>query len=119
VDAACVLNRTTSGLLNDGAAVLLGFIAPQLEPDPEALARLRGEIERTLRSELGPPATLRRIELLPLTARFLDGELDERWCASQWVQGLLAKKARHSVFRDLSRIRRVLLGYVDPGGSSK
>lgn len=114
VSGSGVLVRNTSGVLNDARAVLVAFVDPHYPIDADnELNGLRAHLERLLTLELGERALPRRLDIVPLDPRKLDGVLDPSWLPSQFSAGLLSRKASHPVFRDLSRIRRVVAGLTD------
>lgn len=94
--------------LNDARTVLLLFV------EPGSAAPSLAEADAHLRRELGPELAPDRIELLPLRPRLRDGQVDRAWCRSQYLTGVLGRKARSPVFQRLARLGYALARPPEP-----
>ena len=72
------------------------------------------ELKKRIVREMGAPFAPERVEIFPLRPRFKDGEIDHVWCRSQYLSGMLTKKACRETFILLSRI-----GYILAGGAPR
>ena len=69
-----------------------------------ALNRLAGQVSQLIARELGERHLPERVEIFALHPRFEHGLLRADWCASQYLSGMLGRKARTPLFLTLSRL---------------
>jgi hypothetical protein len=101
VREACVV-LTPGRFTNDGHSVLLAFVA---DPDPDGGASVpASEVLQRIARDLGAAHVPERVDAFALHPRFIDGELDRDWCASQYLSGTLTRKARIPLFSTLARL---------------
>jgi hypothetical protein len=102
--------------MNDARVVLIVFVDDARGPDGRiALPVGVPELEKRILREMGERFVPERVEIFPLRPRFdEDGELDHAWCRSQYLSGMLTKRARLETFILLSRI-----GYILAGGAPR
>lgn len=88
---------------NDAHVLMLVFVS-----DHDAISgTLAGEVRQLIARELGERHVPERVEIFALHPRHRahDGdELDAAWCASQYLSGMLGRKARTPMFLTLSRL---------------
>lgn len=89
--------------LNDARVVLVAFTEGRPGVRPIALR----ELEMLVLREVGERFRPDRIEVYPLRPRLNEAGIDRAWCRSQYLEGVLARKARSELFVALSR-----LGYL-------
>lgn len=89
---------------NEAHSLLLVFV-----PEPDAavsgsVTNVAGEVRQLIARELGDRHVPERVEIFALRPRY-DGErLRRDWCASQYLSGMLGRKARVPLFLTLSRL---------------
>lgn len=88
--------------LNEAKVVLLIFVEAR-RPGERAPVEI-AEVERQVQREMGSVFLPDRIEIVPLRPRVIEGRVDRAWCRSQYLTGMLHRKARSEVFVLLGRI---------------
>lgn len=101
VREACVV-ITPGRFTNDGHSVLLAFVA---DPEPSGSTTVpSAEVTRMVAQDLGALNAPERVDSFMLHPRFKDGQLDGKWCTSQYLSGALTRKARIPLFATLARL---------------
>jgi hypothetical protein len=117
VQGACIVPVPTSGTLGQYLFLLLVFTGyePLEAAEREAPVR-RQQLRRQLELRLGPEHLPERVEFFPLYPRRAKGVVDEAWCRSQYLTGMLHRKVREPMFQALTAVRARVLGQGAAGG---
>ncbi|MFO0660571.1 MAG: AMP-binding protein [Polyangiaceae bacterium] len=87
--------------VNDARGGVWLFVEPPVGDEPGVdLGQIKTEITR----ELGVRFLPERIETVPLRPRIVKGEVDRAWCRSQYLTGVMRRKARSEAFRLIGRL---------------
>lgn len=101
-----LLGVPASGIEDDPRQVLLVFTAAVTDEKKMDPSRITDLLQQALRRELGPAFVLDQVVLLPLHPRLDDaGDVDNQWCAEQYLTGRLQRKAQNPLFRQLARVQ--------------
>ncbi|HEY6880494.1 MAG TPA: hypothetical protein VI299_20865, partial [Polyangiales bacterium] len=85
---------------NEAHVNLLVFVR---EPDVDRGSLVR-ELRELIARELGDRHVPERIEIFSLHPRYDGDKVSASWCSSQYMSGMLSRKARMPVFGTLSRL---------------
>ena len=95
---------------NEAHVLLLAFV-----PDPELLeGPLASEVLQLIARELGERHVPERVELFALHPRCDEQGARSDWCSSQYLSGLLGRKARMPLFLTLSRLSWIFASHPNP-----
>jgi hypothetical protein len=106
VSGASLQPIPTGGTLGHHRFVLLVFTGaePLALTEREAPSR-RQQLLRRLELLLGPELLPERVEFFPLHPRRAKGAVDDAWCRTQYLTGLLHLKVREPMFQALAALR--------------
>lgn len=95
-----LLTVPTGGLSGDVRSVLLVFTGAP----PRDTALTLEELRRHLELQLGPESIPDLLEVFPLYPRLKEGRVDDKWCQTQYMTGLLYHKASDPLFQTLTAL---------------
>jgi len=113
LDGAAVVPVVSGGAASEARFVLVGFTGDEPSAAFDAARKARcAELRRLVAAALGAELVPDRIELFPLYARRIDGNVDLEWSQAQYLGGLLFRKARAPIFQRLVALRRSMRAAV-------
>jgi hypothetical protein len=106
VSGTAVTPIPTGGTLGHHLFHLLVFTGSEsLETTQREAASRRQQLRRRLELQLGAEHLPDHIEFFPLHPRRQKGAIDEAWCRTQYLTGMLHLKAREPMFQALTALR--------------
>lgn len=106
VSGAAVTPIPTGGTLGHHLFHLLVFTGSEpLETTQREAANRRQQLRRRIELQLGAEHLPDHVEFFPLHPRRQKGIVDEAWCRTQYLTGMLHLKAREPMFQALTTLR--------------
>ena len=106
VSGASITPIPTGGTLGHHLFHLLVFTGSEpLETTQRESASRRQQLRRRIELQLGAEHLPDHVEFFPLHPRRQKGSVDEAWCRSQYLTGMLHLKSREPMFQALTELR--------------